>query len=467
MKPTSKSMIGTVQLCRETLTHLEAKDICSSLRSHNLRILSLRECDVQDEDFHQLMRGVSRCKSLLQLNLNVGVVTTPDRVAMLAKALNKNRSVTALFLHGSPLGDENMAVLMKALAAHPSMISLDLGDCELGDYGLEMICDLLPPDGAKSGLKELSLSGNPSITSRGWAKLFIAMSASSSMKAMYLDYNSLGNYGAGCLAVALASCKTVEIVDLECTGITEHGAQIILHLIQNFPNRLNNVNLTGNKIKARTLDKITRCLIGGSPGDKGDSPDSTGRMSESDQGEPPVTREQDELKSDAISLLVDALNQEDGSRKTVPMAQKQEQEGKNGDGSVSVEPGDEDEDGDEIEAERANVNCSAPQDLDESDESGMSSAAGTDDETDTDATFIVHEAEEIQMTNSGHLEDTASEFYTELEKKAKEQDSEEDDVDEGSGDLLREVPVPQQYDVIRTQIIVNRGSNGSYCMMHH
>jgi Ran GTPase-activating protein (RanGAP) involved in mRNA processing and transport len=77
-----------------------------------------------------------------------------------------------------------------------------------------------------SGLKELSLSGNPAVTSRGWAKLFIAIAASSSIKALYLDYNMLGNYGAGCLAVALASCKSVEIVDLEFTGITEHGAQV-------------------------------------------------------------------------------------------------------------------------------------------------------------------------------------------------------------------------------------------------
>jgi hypothetical protein len=96
MKPTSKSLIGNVQLCREAVTHMEVKDICSSLKSHNLQFLSLRECHIQDEDFHLLMRGVSRCKSLLQLNLNVGVVTTPERVEMLAKALNRNRSLTAL-----------------------------------------------------------------------------------------------------------------------------------------------------------------------------------------------------------------------------------------------------------------------------------------------------------------------------------------------------------------------------------
>ena len=46
------------------------------------------------------------------------------------------------------------------------------------------------------------------------------------LQTLCLDYNALSDYGAGCLAVALAACRKIEDVDLEATGITEVGAQV-------------------------------------------------------------------------------------------------------------------------------------------------------------------------------------------------------------------------------------------------
>lgn len=54
-------------------------------------------------------------------------------------------------MHGNKLGDEGMAVICKALGQHPNITVLDVGDCHLGDASIDDICDLLPPDGAKSG----------------------------------------------------------------------------------------------------------------------------------------------------------------------------------------------------------------------------------------------------------------------------------------------------------------------------
>lgn len=42
-------------------------------------------------------------------------------------------------------------MLNPALALHPALVALDLGDCMLGDEAINLICGLLPPDGAKSG----------------------------------------------------------------------------------------------------------------------------------------------------------------------------------------------------------------------------------------------------------------------------------------------------------------------------
>lgn len=43
------------------------------------------------------------------------------------------------------------------------------------------------------GLRELTLSANPGISSKGWARLSIAVAHSSQLRVLNLDYNPLGN----------------------------------------------------------------------------------------------------------------------------------------------------------------------------------------------------------------------------------------------------------------------------------
>ncbi|GCB61629.1 hypothetical protein scyTo_0007083 [Scyliorhinus torazame] len=221
---------GSIQISGETLSLAEVKDICDSLRANSVRLLSLRGCHISERDFHRISRHVADCQSLAQLNLNLGVVSNINRVKQLAEALASNRSIHSLFLHGTPLTDSGLAVLNPALSLHPSLISLDLGDCILGDGGMNLICGLLPPDGAKSGLKELTLSANPAITVKGWTRLAIAVAHSSQLRVLNLDYNPLGDHIAGMLAVAVASSRTLEVVDLEGTGLTDQSAQVYRHL---------------------------------------------------------------------------------------------------------------------------------------------------------------------------------------------------------------------------------------------
>ena len=77
------------------------------------------------------------------------------------------------------------------------------------------------------GLHDLTLSANPGISSQGWAQFFISLAAGCSLRSLHIDYNQIGDYGAGCLAVALATVKTLEMIDLEGCGITDHGGQVL------------------------------------------------------------------------------------------------------------------------------------------------------------------------------------------------------------------------------------------------
>ncbi|XP_002738072.1 leucine-rich repeat-containing protein 73-like [Saccoglossus kowalevskii] len=253
-------LLGTVQIAGETLTSREVGDICESFESQTLRLLSLRGCKIMDRDFKKMMTAFGNCTSIVNMNLNLKVISHVSRTKLLAEALYKNRSLRALFLHGNHIGDEGMEILYDSLSMHPSLVSLDMGDCRLGDKAIRLISNLLPDDGAKPGLKELTLSANPSISPSGWAHFAVALAAGSSIKLLNLDYNNIGDYGSGLLAVAIASSKTLEVIDLEATGVTQQGGEVLLDLVQNYPTPLRELNLTENYITVDVEVEINELL---------------------------------------------------------------------------------------------------------------------------------------------------------------------------------------------------------------
>ncbi|XP_048061508.1 leucine-rich repeat-containing protein 73 isoform X1 [Megalobrama amblycephala] len=276
---------GSIQITGEALSGAEIKDICDSLKENSVRLLSVRGCQLSDRDFGRVCRGVAESHSLAQLNLNLGVVSTIGRTKHLADALKANRSIQTLFLHGSPLLDAGLVTLNGALSTHPSLVSLDLGDCMLGDEAVRLICGMLPPDGAKSGLKELTLSANPAISSQGWARLAIAVAHSSQLRVLNLDYNPLGDHIAGMLAVSVASSRTLEVLDLEGTGLTNQSAQIFLDMVENYPTSLRVLVLAENDISPELQQQISDLL---SEGEEEEDKDGEARGSSVNPREKPA-----------------------------------------------------------------------------------------------------------------------------------------------------------------------------------
>ncbi|XP_036270405.1 leucine-rich repeat-containing protein 73 isoform X3 [Pipistrellus kuhlii] len=229
---------SSIQISGEPLSGAEVRDICRGLRDNAVRLLSLRGCRLCDRDFGRICRALAGATSLAQLNLNLGVVSSPSRIKQLAEALRTNRSIQSLLqgrrlrnlcslvsppsLHGSPLTDAGLALLNPALALHPALVALDLGDCMLGDEAINLICGLLPPDGAKSG-----------------------------------------DHVAGMLAVAVASSRTLEVLDLESTGLTNQSAQTLLDMVENYPTALRSLVLAENSISPELQQQICDLLSEG------------------------------------------------------------------------------------------------------------------------------------------------------------------------------------------------------------
>ena len=164
-------------------------------------------------------------------------------------------------LHGNNLSDDGVKYLVNALQSHPKISTLDVGDCQLTDEDLQQLCILLPPEEEKTCLHTLTLTGNKNITQMGWSYLSIAIAASSQLQNLYIDYNKIGNYGAGVLAVAIAASRTLEKLDLECCDITESGAELLFNVVANYPTSSREINLVNNDISEELQEQIKQCLI--------------------------------------------------------------------------------------------------------------------------------------------------------------------------------------------------------------
>lgn len=89
-------MLGSIQITRENLTGIDVAEIALSLRSHEVSLLLLRECTITDPDFEKLANALAQCKSIVQLTLNIGIVCSMQRIAILAQVLQLNKSLRRL-----------------------------------------------------------------------------------------------------------------------------------------------------------------------------------------------------------------------------------------------------------------------------------------------------------------------------------------------------------------------------------
>jgi Ran GTPase-activating protein (RanGAP) involved in mRNA processing and transport len=253
-------MLGTVQISGDDIGDAEIRDICESLKSNSIRLLSLRSCRMEDINFRKLVESLKENNSLAHLNLNLGVVNSKDRATCLAEGIKGNAHITTILLHGNPLGDEGMSILAPAFEFHPKLQSIDVGDCQLGDDAMQNVCSLIKSRENKQHLKELTLTGNRNISQTGWAQLAMAIANHSRLTSLFLDYNNIGDFGAGLLAVALASSKYLQVLDLEGTNITDVGADLLCDSIESHNVTLRELSLAENEITDEILSEIKECL---------------------------------------------------------------------------------------------------------------------------------------------------------------------------------------------------------------
>ena len=89
-------MLGTVQISGDDIGDAEVRDICESMKSNSIRLLSLRSCRMEDINFRKLVESLKENSSLAHLNLNLGVVNSKERAGWLAEGVKGNAHITTI-----------------------------------------------------------------------------------------------------------------------------------------------------------------------------------------------------------------------------------------------------------------------------------------------------------------------------------------------------------------------------------
>ena len=89
-------MINSVYLTEDTLNEEQIKNTCDLLQNDEVKVLSLRNCKLTFSQLKNVLKNVEENKSLLQLNLTIGIITDQRRIDLLCRTIKANRSLRAL-----------------------------------------------------------------------------------------------------------------------------------------------------------------------------------------------------------------------------------------------------------------------------------------------------------------------------------------------------------------------------------
>ncbi|XP_011880233.1 PREDICTED: protein Cep78 homolog [Vollenhovia emeryi] len=186
--------------------------------------------------------------------------------------------VTSLTLDGIPLSPKYLRILSDGLANNRNLRSLSLARCRIGDAGCNILLENLQ---CNSSLHVLNLSlcclTNRSTTYLSsffkkrkadllqsvWKESTLSQDAHTiveeGLRVLILDGNYLSDIGLRQLTRMLRNDFWLKTLCLRCCGITQHGGEIVLELLQT-NSVLTQIDLRDNEVSADILQIIRKFL---------------------------------------------------------------------------------------------------------------------------------------------------------------------------------------------------------------
>ncbi|UJR28111.1 hypothetical protein I4U23_009366 [Adineta vaga] len=247
----------------EKLNHQQILSLCEMIDTNVCKSLEFRRCTIIESDFDVLMKSLSqKNRAIISLIFNIQMINEQNRFKKFIQMLRNCVNLINLRIHANDLTDDMFSQLCTILHEYcPKLTLLDIGDNKLTNKSIVNICSLIVPNEKRSGLEEVILSANRSITNAGWTELFFSISFNSRIRRLALDYNIIDDTLAAMLSMIIASSRTLTHLDLECCQLTEYTGKLFLSLFTKYPVKLREMYLEKNPfLSDSTRTSINECL---------------------------------------------------------------------------------------------------------------------------------------------------------------------------------------------------------------
>lgn len=222
--------ITTLDLYGNIITVDAAQAIADVLRTNNtIRTVELGTDELRDDGVIPIANALSNNQSVESIDLSENRIGDRGAIA-LARMLLTNRTITQLKLHINEIGDEGAIKLGAALCVNDVIRNMSFSHNRIGDEGIKAIADGLI---INSSLTELYLTQNR-FTDEGTKAIATMLKYNTTIK--YLNFamvSSIKDEGAKALFLALCENRTViSLYMAYCTGITDASAPEFIKLLK-------------------------------------------------------------------------------------------------------------------------------------------------------------------------------------------------------------------------------------------
>ncbi|KAL9188184.1 hypothetical protein ACHAXT_006562 [Thalassiosira profunda] len=217
-----------------------------------LRELDMFANHIDDECALILAGGLAENSGLKALILEeVG----PDQSWLVGLAL-RDSAIETLELQKNCIGDEAAMALAEAMVKAPAIKKVCIGNNRIANDGARALASALTKS---STMVALEFGHNKSITPNGWEQFCTVLRNGSSLEALELNSNQIGDHVAVILANSLPYLSELELLELRHTGIGNGGFIALAQALSTCPT-LKELTVASNGIGSEGLIALAEVL---------------------------------------------------------------------------------------------------------------------------------------------------------------------------------------------------------------
>lgn len=209
------------------------------------------EIELNFDGDRQTLRENLKQENIKTLKIDSAHELSVDEASIISNALQHNRTIETIeFCVSSSICKDAMDVICDGLMNYTSMKTITFKYCSLDDDALKAISVLIP----NCRVEKIDLTMNL-FGCKGFGELVDAVKKSNTLHTLILKFNKIGNDGMEFFD-DLLSCKTLKVLDLTTTSITEEGCDKIFSSTTTDKCHLDSLSLNNNDIGNDAIHRL-------------------------------------------------------------------------------------------------------------------------------------------------------------------------------------------------------------------